>query len=408
MKKGILLLGMIVFTVGIVFFRDMDANTILIKQQIRGEGLSHNTESLQREEETTEMASSEEEPPLDVTIQAQEEHAGNITFLQLSMEEQRVYTEILSSLLGLEKETTLSTKDKNQIEKAFACVMLDHPEIFYVDGYKYTEYSRDGAVDRIIFKGNYLYTIHEIEARKARIEEKADAILVSVPDTDDEYEKVKYIYETIIQNTEYDTTAEDNQNICSVFLNGASVCQGYAKSVQYLLRRMGMNAGLVVGTVRSGDGHAWNLVQVNGAWYYLDATWGDAYYLFEQEDTDMQPKAAAINYDYFCVTTEQMAKTHVADMPVALPECTLMTDNYYVREGLYFTEYDQTRIQELFTQAVRNEKETVTIKCADEQVYEKVCEELLDNQKVFTFMNTQEAVVAYTNNKEQGSITFWL
>lgn len=408
MKKGILLLGMIVFTVGIVFFKDMDADTILIKQQIRGEGLSHNTESLLREEETIVEIPSEEEPPLDVTIQTQEEHAGNITFLQLSMEEQRVYTEILSSLLGLEKETTLSTKDKNQIEKAFACVMLDHPEIFYVDGYKYTEYSRDGAVDRIIFKGNYLYTVHEIESRKARIEEKADAILAGVPDTDDEYEKVKYIYETIIQNTEYDTTAEDNQNICSVFLNGASVCQGYAKSVQYLLRRMGMHAGLVVGTVRGGDGHAWNLVEVNGAWYYLDATWGDAYYLFEQEDTDLQPKTASTNYDYFCVTTEQMAKTHVTDMPVALPKCTSVTDNYYVREGLYFTEYDEMRIQELFTQAVRNEKETVTIKCADEQVYQKVCEELLDNQKVFTFMNTQEAVVAYTNNKEQGSITFWL
>lgn len=407
MKKAILLLGMVIFTIGIVFLRNADMDTILIKQQIRGEGLSHNTESLQREEQTV-LETQPEELLEDVTIQPNVDQGGNIAFLQLSLEEQGVYTEILTSLLGMEKETVLSTKDKNRIEKAFACVMLDHPEIFYVDGYKYTEYSRDQVVDRIVFKGNYIYSANEIKNRKEKIEEVCEIILSGVPDTDDEYEKVKYIYETVIQNTEYDTSAEDNQNICSVFLNGTSVCQGYAKSVQYLLRRMGMNAGLVVGTVRGGDGHAWNLVQVNGAWYYLDATWGDAYYLFGEEEQSMQTKTESVNYDYLCVTTSQIEKTHVMDMPVALPECTLMADNYYVREGLYFTEYDEERIQELFTRALDEEKETVTIKCADESVYEKVCKELLGEQKVFSFMHTQKATVAYTDNEEQCSITFWL
>lgn len=408
MKKAILLLGMTIFTIGILFFRNADADTVLIKQQVQLDKLVQNTEELETIIETQPEETKTVEQEQDITILAETESASSITFLRLSLEEQKVYSEILSSLLNLEKEITLSTKDTSLIDKAFQCVMLDHPEIFYVDGYKYTEYSSDEVVEKIVFAGNYIYDAEEIRSRQEKIAEAAAKITAGAPDTADEYEKVKYVYETIIQNTEYDTASADNQNICSVFLNGRSVCQGYAKALQYLLREMGMDAGLVIGTVREGDGHAWNLVSVNDNWYYLDATWGDAFYLFGEAEQEQQPKNASVNYDYLCVTTEQMEQTHVMDMPVALPECTSLADNYYVREGLYFEQYEEARIQELFTAAIAEGKETVTIKCSDNSAYESICIELLDHQKIFDFIQTSEGSIAYTDNKEQCSITFWL
>ncbi len=410
MKKAILLLGMTIFTVSILFLRNADADTVLIKQQVQLDELIQDTEELQKEEPETIIETQTEETTdqeRDITILAEAENASSITFLRLSLEEQKVYAEILSSLLGLEKETTLSTRDTSLIYKAFQCVMLDHPEIFYVDGYKYTEYSSDEMIEKIVFSGNYIYDIEEIRVRQEKIADVAAKIVDGAPDTTDEYEKVKYVYETIIRNTEYDTASVDNQNICSVFLNGRSVCQGYAKALQYLLREMGMDAGLVIGTVREGDGHAWNLVSVNDNWYYLDATWGDAFYLFG-EGQKQQPQTAAVNYDYLCVTTKQISQTHVMDMPVALPECTSLADNYYVREGLYFEQYDEARIQDLFAAALAEGKEIVTLKCSDSSVYEVVCTELLENQKIFDFIQTSEGSIAYTDNTEQFSITFWL
>ena len=341
MKKAILLLAMIFSISGIVLFRNADADTVLINQQVQMDELVQDTEELEKQE-TQSMDSAqteiqmegmtEHEPENDITIQAGMESASCITFLRLSLEEQNVYAEILASLLGLENETTLSTKDTSLIDKAFRCVMLDHPEIFYVDGYKYTEYSNGDEVNKIVFAGNYIYDKEEILIRREKIEEAADEIIAQAPDTTDEYEKVKYVYETIVQNTEYDIASVDNQNICSVFLYGRSVCQGYAKSIQYLLREMGLDCSLVIGTVRGGDGHAWNMVSVNDNWYYLDATWGDAFYLFGEGEQDQKQKNATVNYDYLCVTTQQLELTHTIDMPVALPTCNTLTDNYYVRE----------------------------------------------------------------------------
>ena len=417
MKKAILLLAMIFSISGIVLLRNADADTVLIKQQVQMDELVQDTEELEKQEtESMDSAQTEiqmegmteQESENDITIQAGMESASCITFLRLSLEEQNVYAEILASLLGLENETTLSTKDTSLIDKAFRCVMLDHPEIFYVDGYKYTEYSNGDAVKKIVFAGNYIYDKEEILIRREKIEEAAGEIIAQVPDTTDEYEKVKYVYETIVQNTEYDTASVDNQNICSVFLYGRSVCQGYAKSIQYLLREMGLDCSLVIGTVRGGDGHAWNMVSVNDNWYYLDATWGDAFYLFGEGEQAQKQKNATVNYDYLCVTTQQLELTHTIDMPVALPTCSVLTDNYYVREGLYFEQYDEVRIQELFAAAMAEEKETVTLKCADSSVYESVRTELLTNQKIFEFLQTEDGFIAYTDNKEQCSITFWL
>ena len=114
-----------------------------------------------------------------------------------------------------------------------------------------------------------------------------------------------------------------------------------------------------------------------------------------------------INYDYFCVTTNQLLKTHSIDMPFVMPECTSVTDNYYVREGLYFTAFTEDDVKKVFEQAVLNKEETITIKCSDASVYEEMSEILLDEQKIFEYLSTDNPV-AFTDNEEQCSLTFWL
>ena len=425
MKKAVLLLGMVTLIAGCIYLKNADKDTVLFKQQIEEEVVYAEEYPIEYTEEIIKTEEVEikdiEEDITAENITASQEDAFAISentevtkkniegyiFPCLSPEEQKVYVEILNSLLSYETETELSTTDSAVIAKAFKCVMLEHPEIFFVDGYKYTEYTSNGNVEKIIFSGKYLYEKEEILTRKSRIEEAAAKILVGVPDTLDEYYKVKYIYDTLVTQTEYDIQAVDNQNICSVFLNGKSVCQGYAKAIQYLLQKINIRSMLVMGTVTGGDGHAWNLVSVNGKWYYLDATWGDAFYFFSGENEAVSSEIAMINYDYFCVTTEQIMQTHSVDMPVELPVCSSMEDNYYVREGLYFMSFDESGIRKAFHKALESGQNAVTIKCSEQSVYEEMCRVLLTEQQIFEYLNS-DSPVAYTDDEKQYSLTFWL
>ncbi len=419
MKKAMLLLGMMTLIAGCIFLKNADCDTILYLQKAVSERAYGDMYPAKRTEEivsTEQIENTKDELFTEDTENVEQteailklaEDACNFVFSKLNMEEQIVYAEILNSLLTHEEETILSTIDASLIDKAFTCVMLDHPEIFYVDGYKYTEYTSNGVVKKVIFTGNYLYNKEECMQRQAQIDAIADRIIEAAPDTADDYDKVKYIFDTIVNQTEYDISADDNQNICSVFLGGRSVCQGYAKAVQYLLNRMQIPTVLVLGRVLQGDGHAWNLVLVNNNWYYLDATWGDAFYLLQEDvENPLSVQESAVNYDYFCVTTQQLKQTHIVDMPIELPECTAWMDNYYVREGLYFTSYEEERIAGLFADAALKGQETVTIKCSSAEVYNHIWNELIEEQKVFHFIDS-DGTIAYTDNAIQGSITFWI
>lgn len=339
----------------------------------------------------------------------QGEQVDSYAYQQLEKSEQTVYIEILWSLLEFQENVKLSTLDQDEVSHVFQCVLNDHPEIFYVEGYTYTRYTLGELLKKLTFTGAYRMGREEIAERQARIDEYVSRCFAGLPAGADEYETVKYIYEYLIDHTEYDADAEDNQNICSVFLDGRSVCQGYAKATQYLLQRAGINATLVLGNVSSGEGHAWNLVQIDGEWYYMDTTWGDASYQTKGSDSSYpEKKMPHINYDYLCVTTDQLIKTHTIDNVVELPQCVSMKANYYVREGLYFTSLDDEQLQSIFQEGYEKGNAYITFKCASEEIYEKMKERLIDDQEIFHYLDCPEGVVSYADDAQQYSMSFWL
>lgn len=329
-------------------------------------------------------------------------------YSQLSREEQELYAEILAGLQESAADVPVSCGDESVFDKVFQCVMNDHPEIFYVDGYTFIKYTKGDTVTGHAFSGSYMYDREEIAERERKIEEKAEEILAGMPADGGEYEKVKYVYEYLITNTEYVQGAEDNQNICSVFLHGKSVCQGYAKAAQYLFLRMGIASIFVTGKVESGEDHAWNIVRIDGAYYHVDTTWGDASYVMSGPDDGYEGKIPQINYEYLCVPDDQLFVTHSVSDTIPVPACISMAANYYVREGAYFTQADMEKAAALFEKAYEDGTAYVTLKCADAEVYEEMEQHLIERQEVFRFLHTSDGTVAYTTNEGQLALSFWL
>ncbi len=335
------------------------------------------------------------------------EQSGNYYYEQCNDEERTLYVELYQILKIQEKDILLTTKNPELLSRVYQCVINDHPEFFYLNGYTYTQYTKKDEIQYMTFTGRYLYDPEEVKSRQERIDAAVARnwdMLVGY----DEYGTVKAVYEFLIFGTDYSMESPDNQNICSVFLDKKSVCNGYAKAAQYLLNQLGIPCMIVNGDANGA--HAWNIVEIDGAYYHMDATWGDpSYYSAEAGSNSITPD---IDYSYFCVTTEEICKNHRIDKTFEVPECTATEANYFVREGLYLTGFEEEKIAGIFKRAKESGDTSAVIKASDRQAYDEIYDNLITQQKIFDYFggyNEQgEYTIAYSGNEELYTINFWM
>ena len=341
-----------------------------------------------------------------------QEQSGLYAFESLTSSGKTLYAEILSILQSMSQNVPVSTTSDEALGLVFDYVMADHPEIFYVDGYKYTNYTVDNVITKIAFSGNYTYNEEEVAVKKSQINQAVSECLAGAPSSSDDYYVIKYVYEYLIKNTDYDIGAPDNQNICSVFINRRSVCNGYAKATQYLLNKLGIKCTLVTGTVDTkkarGVRHAWNLVLCNDAYYHLDTTWGDSSYQTGNGESADATRLPAVNYDYLNVTTDEILRNHTISEDIYMPVCSSLRDNYYVREDEYFTSDELILVGELFERRYRDGSDSVVIKCADKGIYDSFFESLISQRMVFNYLQGDTSTVSYTTFADTNTIIFWL
>lgn len=331
---------------------------------------------------------------------------GGYAFSQLSEEEQVVYYEIYGTIKEMETGVTLSTVDEEQLAYVYYCVLSDHPQFYYVNGYSGMKYLEGERIKRIEIYPEYYMTEEEIAKYQADIDAYLARCVTQLPMYASEYEIAKSVYEFIVLNTQYNFDAPLNQTICSVATYGESVCQGYAEMVQYVLNEMGIFATIVVGIVKSGENHAWNLVMIDGEYYYMDATWGDPEY-----DVNVDGESESVqmvNYDYLLLNDEQIGITHTVDTSISMPNCVSTKANYYRMENLYFESYDKERLQHVIAQAYETEEKVVSFQCSSREVYDSIYVHLIDDGEIFDFIVTNQTTIAFSANEPYLVLTLWL
>ena len=334
-----------------------------------------------------------------------EEFVNCYYYSALNEDEKKVYEEIYSSLKNRDEARELSTVDTQLVEKIFKCVLNDHPKFYYVEGYSYMTYTRKDKIVKLEMVGTYSKTEEECEVLDVQIENAVNKCFSGMKSGLSDYEKVKYIYEYIIDTTEYKLESQDNQNICSVFLNGESVCMGYAKTMQYLLLKQNIFCTLVNGTALHGEEHAWNLILLDGQYYHVDVTWGDSSYMVTNGEDFFSETP---NYGFFCVPTEEISKTHTIKSVVELPQCIAWESNYYIKEGLYFKSLDTEKIAQVFGRAYETGENHLEIKCQDVVVFREIYGYLIEEQNVFQYLNDEKDTVSYYEDEELLMLEFWL
>ena len=135
-------------------------------------------------------------------------------------------------------------------------------------------------------EGNYCYTItisilyYTTAEQEAELEVEADKVLkeIGVSSSLSDYENLKKIYDYMCENIvyDYDNLYDDSYKLkytaYAALVNKTSVCQGYANLFYYLARKSGLDARIVTG-IGNGGPHGWNIAEIDGWYYNLDATW---------------------------------------------------------------------------------------------------------------------------------------
>ena len=345
------------------------------------------TEEVPDDEESVDAALAE--ISLDETLKAERYFA----YHTLNNEQQKIYKLIYNSLFNFGGKTPMPTTDTDMIDRIFSCVLADNPELFYVRGYNQIRYERGGIIESISISGLYTMDSSEAEIHWKNVENYVSKCLADAPSGTDDYVKIKYLYEYIVKNTEYDINAENSQNFLSVFENGRSVCQGYAKAMQYLMNRLGMFCTVVRGVTNTNENHAWNLVKSNGEYYYVDVTWGDvSYNIIMDERISELPGLPEVSYEYLCVTSKDIETTHKLQNSFSVPECTARRDYYFIREGNYFETVDEAKLQEVFSKAYEQGEGFATIKCSDQYAFSQMMDYLTGEGRVFDYLRGSKNV----------------
>lgn len=133
------------------------------------------------------------------------------------------------------------------------------------------------------YKGIFYYSNLYYNISKERYSEtitKLNEVMDSLNlDGKSDYEKCKKIREWIGKNVKYDrddpeTSGRTNyHNMTGAILDGYAVCDGFANLFHYMASFAGLLTLFEEGPTKgSGLQHAWNLVQINGTFYYTDCT----------------------------------------------------------------------------------------------------------------------------------------
>lgn len=299
-------------------------------------------------------------------------------FNLLGEEDRRIYREMLSGIQNRENNFYLTTAEESRINKAYHALLKDHPELFWVHNRQEVYTTSYQGSDYCEFSPGYTYTDQEVTEIQQAMSNATQEVYNLIPEGADTYEKVKTVYSYLIDTAEY-ASSEDDQNIAGIFWKGQAVCAGYARAVQYLLEQLDIPCIYIEGDTRdSTEGHAWDIVQIDGQYYYVDATNGDQPRFLEGDAVQLAEHKTII-YDYLCPFPQEYEQVYTASDEFPVPQCTAVEKNFYVLNQACFDSYDYQSLYDFCCMRLDNGAAVVRFKFKNQQDFDEVYSQWLQS-----------------------------
>ena len=220
-----------------------------------------------------------------------------------------------------ERITLDSTTTDDDVRRAIRCTMRKNSGIFWFD-YQYQFNETDSTI-----QFQYLFPADKTREIQNDIDEviEQDFCLPHVQ-TLPQAEQISYVYKWLVTYCQYSHISSYNQTLYSVFIHRKSVCTGYAKAAHYLFQLLGIESRIVYGRLNNDcekGRHCWNIVKADNHYYHFDVCFGDCVLNDVARMTGVQQfhEIDGINYNFLCVSTEEILKSRSIEEADSLPEC---------------------------------------------------------------------------------------
>jgi hypothetical protein len=261
----------------------------------------------------------------------------------------------VSNSLEIDEDMNITADD---FDAVFSIFLNKDPYDYYLYPSATTSYSKTtNKLYSVTF--SYLYPKINVTSRHEKTDSAVQNIVSNIRQKSSDYDRVIAIFKLLSEKITFDDNSDDSQNIYGALVDGRANCMGYSFAFKRLCGELGIEAITVSGTNTQGIPHMWNMVNIGGDWYQIDATFGD-------------PDTGYINFDYCLTTDARLLSGYKAEQTIApYPKAVSMEDNYYVRSGLFATTQAEaiTIIREEIKKAISNKDTAVQILCATDNVY---------------------------------------
>lgn len=280
---------------------------------------------------------------------------ADLNFNRLNDRQKEIYTQIAIATKELNETIRFDNYLGDDIEKISSDVKIvitaffaDHPEIFYLNSTYNLSLSKTILYDKIQLK--LTYSVKNKSELEEKLNELTDIINKYTENltVGNDFDNEVYLHDKLAKEVKYydeiaelDNIPEEYHNIYGTLTKKASVCDGFTKTLQLLLEKVGIESQFVTGSIND-EPHAWNLVKLDDNWYHVDLT-SNKYVKDEDE------KNIVVAHTYFNVNDDFILKTHKIDNKELLPKCYKTDYNFYVKKGYHVSSTDNfnNKIEEI-------------------------------------------------------------
>ncbi len=318
-------------------------------------------------------------------------------YRQLDSTEKLIYNELYKA--AKEGRDSISFKDINYdvygpaVNDAIYAFTYDHPIYFWITNGFRTEYiDKTGIMDDELtfYFAYYSYWDYTMSPEKYinQLNTEIDKVVALAKAYSNPFDQAVFVHDYLIHHAEYDhdslaearktVHAASSEYIYSAYgclVNKKTVCSGYAEAFQMIMNKLGVNTTVVVGD--AGGAHEWNMIEIEGESYYIDITWDDS---DRKNDSGVFIYTNDSEYEYMCITSEELKKTHAPDiMRFSPPNCLFTKYNYFIYKGYQVSTYSFNEVNRIVTEQAQTKK-IISVRFANSIEFNKAVDDLLENK----------------------------